>query len=296
MGIVYILLSGAAFGLLPLFARTAYERGTEPLGLLAARFLLAAIGLLLIRFVKERGVPWPERRLSFQLFLLGALGYAAQSSFYFYGIDRIDISLATVIFYSYPVMVTLAAWAVFGQRPRIRAALCLVVVVFGAALTAGQVQSGSWLGVGAMLAAAAWYTGYILVSSRLTHRAGALTSLTLVMIGASVTHWVLLPFHQSQLPTDATAWWSALGAAVISTIIGMGFFFAGVARLEPGVAAILSTTEPVVSILVGVIAYDESLTPTRLVGAGAVLVGVAVMAQLSRDKTKYASTADNISA
>lgn len=296
MGIIYVLISGAAFGLLPLFARTAYDHGTEPLGLLAARFLLAAVGLLIIRFIKERGTPWPPARLSLQLFLLGALGYAVQSSFYFYGIDRIDVSLATVIFYSYPVMVTLAGWAVFGQRPSVRAAMCLAVVVLGAVLTAGQVKSGSWIGVGAMLAAAAWYTGYILVSSRITHRAGALTSLTLVMIGASVTHWVLLPFHHSDLPADATAWWSALGAAVISTIIGMGFFFAGVARLEPAVAAILSTTEPVVSILVGVIVYNESLTPVRLVGAAAVLAGVAVMAQLSRDNTKYASTAESISA
>ena len=66
----------------------------------------------------------------------------------------------------------------------------------------------------------------------------------------------------------------------------MGFFFAGISRLEPGIASVLSTTEPVVSIAVGVLALNESLTPIRVLGAFAVLAGVAVLAQLSRAETK----------
>lgn len=295
VGVVYILVSGAAFGLLPLFARTAYEHGTEPLGLLAVRFPIAAVCLLAIRLVFERGRAWPDRPITLRLFLLGAVGYAGQSSFYFWGIDRIDVSLATVIFYCYPVMVTLAAWAVFGTRPSRAASICLAVVVAGAALTAGQVGAGSATGVAAMLAAAAWYTVYILVSSRTVHIAGALTSLTIVMVGASVVHLAALPFHGSQTPVDAAGWWAAAAAAVVSTIIGMGFFFAGVSRLQPGVAAILSTTEPVVSVLVGVLVYSESMTPRRSLGAVAVLAGVAAMAHFSRTETKYISRADNIS-
>ncbi|MFM8625883.1 MAG: DMT family transporter [Actinomycetota bacterium] len=295
MGIVYILVSGAAFGLLPLFARVAYDHGTEPLGLLAVRFPIAAVCLLALRLVREHGVPWPKGKVLVTLLGLGAIGYAGQSSFYFYGIDRIDVSLATVIFYCYPVMVTLAAWAVLGTRPSRAATTCLAVVVAGAALTAGQVGAGSATGVAAMLAAAAWYTVYILVSSRTVHIAGALTSLTIVMIGASVTHLAALPLHRSQIPTDAAGWWAAVGAAIVSTIIGMGFFFAGVARLAPGTAAILSTTEPVVSVLVGVLVYSESLTAQRALGAVAVLAGVAAMAHFSRTETKYISTAESIS-
>ena len=295
MGTVYILVSGAAFGLLPLFARVAYDHGTEPLGLLAVRFPIAAVCLVAIRLVRERGVPWPRGRVLATLFGLGAIGYAGQSSFYFFGIDRIDVSLATVIFYSYPVMVTLAAWTVFGTRPSRAAATCLAVVVMGTALTAGQVGAGSATGVAAMLAGAAWYTVYILVSSRTVHIAGALTSLTVVMIGASVAHLAALPLHRSEIPTDAAAWWAAVGAAIVSTIVGMGFFFAGIARLAPSTAAILSTTEPVVSVLVGVLVFSESVTAPRALGTVAVLAGVAAMAHFSRTETKYISTAESIS-
>lgn len=286
MGALYLIISGAAFGLLPWFARTAYDHGADPLGMLVGRFILAALGMLLVRSFQPSRFPWPNKRLFLQLFALGAAGYAIQSSFYFYGVQRIDISLGTVIFYSYPVMVVLASWAVFKQKPSLRMAVCLSVVVCGVALTAGQVKAGSYLGVFTMLMAAITYTAYILVSSKITHKAGAFMSLTIVMIGAAFGHAAAWPIHQANLPHDTIGWLATIGAAFFSTVIAMGFFFAGVARLNPGEAAVLSTTEPVVSIAVGVLALGEALTASRFVGAVAVLVGVAVLAQLSRADTK----------
>jgi drug/metabolite transporter (DMT)-like permease len=73
---------------------------------------------------------------------------------------------------------------------------------------------------------------------------------------------------------------------MISTILAMGFFFAGVSRIGAGEAAVLSTIEPVVSIAIGVTILNEQLTMLRFVGALFVLVGVAVLAQLSRADTK----------
>ena len=286
MGILYILVSGISFGLLPWFARIAYDHGAEPLGMLLARFTIATIGLVVIRFVVQRGTPWPRGKMLWQLVALGAIGYAGQSSFYFFGIERIDVSLATVIFYSYPVLVVLAAWMLNGTRPGTMVIVCLSIVVGGTALTAGQVRAGSFTGVLLMVGAAAWYTVYIITAAKVTPKVGALTSLTVIMAGAAIAHALAWPLHRSALPGDASGWWATVAAAGISTIVAMGFFLAGVARLEAGVASVLSTIEPVVSIAVGVIALDEHLTAARTAGALAVLVGVALLAQFSRASTK----------
>lgn len=281
VGVVFILVSGAAFGLLPLFARTAYDHGAEPLGMLTARFVLSAIGLVAIRLVVERGRPLPPRPLTARLFALGALGYAVQSSFYFWGIDRIDVSLATVIFFVFPVFVVIADWVVFRARPTRAMTTCLGITVTGAALTAGQVGSGSAVGIAFMLAAAGWYTGYILVSSRILRDMDPVTSITLAMVGAAAAHLVVLFVADAHLPADATGWWAAAGAAAVSTVLAMGLFFAGVTVVGPGQAAVLSTVEPVVSIAVGVWLLDESLGAVRAVGAVLVLVGVTVLARLA---------------
>ena len=286
MGIVFILISGAAFGLLPWFARTAYDHGAEPLGMLAVRFSIASIILLLAHVFRSEKTAIPQRTLGIQLFLLGAIGYAPQATFFFFGVERIDTSLATVIFYTYPVFVVLASWLVFKHAPTLRMAACLVIAVIGTALTAGQVSSGSWLGVALMFGASTWYTGYILISSRIVNRAGSFISLTYVMVGAAVAHLMIFVVLRPSLPDDATGWLAIGGAAIISTILAMGFFFAGVSRIGPGEAAVFSTIEPVVSIAVGMMALNEELAMVRFIGAMCVLIGVAVLAQLSRADTK----------
>jgi len=286
VGVLYILISGAAFGLLPWFARIAYDHGTEPFGMLLGRFVIAASIMLLIRFTHQRHQPRPPRKIEFQLFLLGAIGYSPQASFFFFGVDRIDISLATVIFYSYPVFVVLASWLVFRHTPTRNTMLCLAVAVAGTALTAGQVKSGSWVGVALMLGAAIWYSGYILVSSKVVQHSGAFISLTYVMVGAATAHGIIFLLTKPSLPSDSTGWIAIAAASVVSTILAMGFFFAGVSRIGPGESAVLSTVEPVVSIAIGVTLLNEELTAPRVVGALLVLVGVAVLAQLSRADTK----------
>lgn len=286
MGVVFILISGVSFGLLPWFARIAYDHGAEPLGMLAIRFLFASIIMVSGRLVFKRHEAWPERSLALKLFLLGAVGYAPQATFFFFGIDRLDISLATVIFYTYPVFVVLASWVFLKHVPTKLMTVCLGAVVIGAALTAGQVKSGSWTGIALMFGAAIWYTGYIVISSKIVHHAGAYTSLTLAMLGAALAHTVIYFVLHPALPADRTGWLAIFAAAVIATVIAMGFFFAGVSRIGPGESAVLSTVEPVVSIAVGVTALHEELTPIRLVGALLVLGGVALMAQFSRSETK----------
>jgi drug/metabolite transporter (DMT)-like permease len=286
MGIIFILISGAAFGLLPWFARTAYDHGTEPLGMLAVRFTFASILLLAVHSFRKTDISLPSKKLSIQLFLLGAVGYAPQATFFFFGVERIDTSLATVIFYTYPAFVVLASWVVFRHTPSVRMAVCLIVAVLGTALTAGQISTGSGLGVALMFGASIWYTGYILISSKITGQSGAFVSLTYVMVGAAVSHLLLLALLRPSLPQDTTGWLAVFAAAIISTVVAMGFFFAGVSPIGPGEAAVFSTIEPVVSIAVGVYALDENLTTTRIIGALCVLVSVAVLAQLSRADTK----------
>ena len=281
VGVLYILVSGACFGLLPWFARVAYSHGADPFGMLAARFAFACTILLVVRVVRMRRAPWPTRTLSTKLFLLGAVGYAPQATFFFNGVKRIDTSLATVIFYTYPVLVVIAGWLVFRHRPSRTTTLCLAVAVAGAVLTAGQVGAGTLAGVLFMFAAACWYTGYILASSRVVRNVDSLTSITVVMVGAAVAHLVILGLTDSHLPADGRGWLAALGAAFFSTVIAMGFFFAGVRIVGPGEAAVLSTIEPVVSILVGITALHESLGAARVVGAAMVLASVTVLARSS---------------
>lgn len=282
MGVVYILISGIAFGLLPWFSRIAFDHGVDPIGLLTIRFLGAMTCLVLFHLLIRRNVAWPPRRMMGKLILLGAIGYAPQSMLFASGVERIDISLATIIFYTYPVMVVLLSWLVLKHIPSRAVVASLLIAVVGTAMTAGQIKAGSWTGVTLMFIAATWYAVSIIIVDRVLKDVDAFMSVTGIMIGAALANVIAWLITRADLPSDVQGWSAAFAAAIISTIIALGFLIIGIQRIGPGQASVLSTIEPVVSITVGVIALNESLTAVRVLGAILVVIGVAMMAQAAR--------------
>jgi hypothetical protein len=72
-------------------------------------------------------------------------------------------------------------------------------------------------------------------------------------------------------------WFWLVCIAVVSTVVAMLTFFAGLRRTGPSTAAILSTFEPVVTTALAGLTLDEFLTPAQLAGALLVLSSVVVL-------------------
>jgi drug/metabolite transporter (DMT)-like permease len=65
--------------------------------------------------------------------------------------------------------------------------------------------------------------------------------------------------------------------ALVSTVAAILCFFAGLARVGPSAASILSTLEPLVTVGLAAAAFGESLGAVQLVGGALVLGAVLVM-------------------
>jgi drug/metabolite transporter (DMT)-like permease len=100
---------------------------------------------------------------------------------------------------------------------------------------------------------------------------GAATTLTVAALLSGDLH----PEHVSAV---GFAWLGVL--AVVSTVGAITLFFAGVRRVGPTAASILSTLEPVVTVAFAFGTFGESLEPTQF--AGGALVVLAVFALRSR--------------
>ncbi|HSV67671.1 MAG TPA: DMT family transporter [Mycobacteriales bacterium] len=279
-GTALVVLSGAAFGTMPIMAKVAYHAGAEPFALLAVRFTVGAALLALIRVRTQPGMPWPRGRTLAALFALGAVGYVVESAAYFLALEHLPAALVAILLYLYPAIVVLLAVVFLGQRPSWLVAGCLVLAVAGSALTVGPVRGTvSTLGVGLGVFAATSYAVYIVLSASVVPRVGALTSITVVAAGAAVTYDVLALATGSALPRDGGGWLAAFGVAVFGTVIAMLAFFAGLARLGPADSSVLSTVEPVVTAGLGVLVLHEGLSVVQVTGAGLVLATVAVLAR-----------------
>jgi len=82
---------------------------------------------------------------------------------------------------------------------------------------------------------------------------------------------------QLQLPTGAGGWAVGVAIAVIPTMVAISLFMAGLPRVGASRAALLSTVEPVVTVVLAAILLGERLSPIQAVGGLLVVLAVVVV-------------------
>lgn len=292
MGAVLCLVSAACFGVMAIFGKLAYQAGVSPAALLLVRFSLAAVVLTVLLVVRPRlrgAPPWGEAagrppatrgRVLATAIGLGAVGYTLQATLYFSALQRMDAALLSLIFYTYPVLVTVVA--VLLGRDRLTPGRCAALAAASGGTLLVLLGAGrmSLHPLGALLAfgAAVTYTVYILVADTVVHRLPSVVLSALVMTGAagSLGARALLGSGVN-LDVGLAGWFWLACIAIVSTVLAMLTFFAGLKRVGPSTAAILSTFEPVVTTALAALTLGEFLTPIQLVGGALVLFSVAVL-------------------
>jgi drug/metabolite transporter (DMT)-like permease len=283
-GTLLCLGSASAFGAMAVLGKLAYDDGATVGTLLAVRFLLAAVLFWALVFAGGAAAELRSlggRDLGVGL-ALGACGYAIQAGCYFTALERIDASLLSLLLYTFPAMVAAAAIALGRERIDARRVGALVLASGGLALVVAGAGTGALdpLGAALGLGAAVVYSTYILVSEGIVGRVGPRLLSALVCSGAAVTltlgSALLGEFRPGELTAAGWGWLAAL--ALVSTVAAVSLFFAGLRRVGPTSASILSTAEPVVTVLLAFLVFGELLGPLQLLGGALVLGAVLVLA------------------
>jgi len=282
VGALLCLASAVAFGAMGIFGKLAYEHGATVGTLLAVRFVLAAalFWALVLGTGAARQLRTLPRRDICLAFALGAVGYSAQAGAYFAALKRLDASLLSLLLYTFPAMVTVAAIALGRERASRRRAGALVLASGGLFLVLAGAGAGALDPAGTVLGitAAVVYTTYILTSAGVAERVGPLLLSALVCTGAATTLTIATAvagdLHPGNLTPAGFGWVTAI--AVVSTVGAVSLFFAGLKRVGPTTASILSTAEPVTTVVLAFLAFGESLSPVQL-GGGALVIGAVLI-------------------
>lgn len=283
--------SAAAFGAMAIFGKLAYADGATVGTLLAVRFVVAAALLWMLVFAG--GAAREIRALAGRdvgiALALGGCCYAAQAGFYFGALERIDASLLSLLLYTFPVIVAVAAIALGRERVDGRRLAALGLASGGLALVVAGAGPGALdpLGVALGLGAAVVYSTYILSSEGVAGRMRPLVLAALVCTGAAATLTVGSALLGELRPGELTAsgWGWLTCVAVVSTVAAISLFFAGLRRVGPTTASILSTVEPLVTVLLAFLVFGELLSVVQLVGGALVIGGVLVLhARLPRSR------------
>jgi drug/metabolite transporter (DMT)-like permease len=282
-GILLCLASAAAFGAMGIFGKLAYDAGATVGTVLAVRFLIATA--LFWALVAGTGAirqlrTLPRRDVGLAL-VLGGVAYSAQAGAYFAALQRLDASLLSLLLYTFPAMVAVAAIVLGRERANRRMAAALLLASAGLVLVLAGAGAGALdpLGTALGIAAAVIYAMYILASAPVAGRVSPLLLSALVCTGAATTLTLagLVGGDLRLGAVTATGFGWLAGIAVVSTVGAITLFFAGLRRVGPTTASILSTAEPVTTVGLAFLAFGESLAPVQLAGGALVVTAVLVL-------------------
>ena len=274
VGVLLTIISAAAFGAMPILARLAYASGTDPVTLLFLRF--ASAGVMMLVLSRARGSALPRGRTLLGLIGLGGALYVAQPLTYFIALTLIPASLVGLLFYIYPVLVTVLAALLFRERVTRAQSAALLLALCGAALVIGPEYGGHPLGILLAIGSAVLYSLYVIGTSVLMRRVSAIAGSAVIIGSAGIVFGALAALRGPHLPATPQGWAAALALAVVATVVAMVTLNAGLARIGAAQAATISTLGPVVTVALAISVLGEAITPQRI-GGGALILGAVLI-------------------
>jgi drug/metabolite transporter (DMT)-like permease len=177
-----------------------------------------------------------------------------------------------------PMLVTLFAWALWGERPRLPFLLALALAFGGMLLILAPKLGGGGhglLGDALGLGTAAFYAAYILAVARLRGRYGT----GIVMFASTLVFTlILLPLAllEKFLPVTAQGWWVLIGCAVTAQVLGQGLIAYALAHLPATFGAVGLYVQVVAAGVYAWLLLGERLAPVQIAGGAVVLVAIAL--------------------
>jgi drug/metabolite transporter (DMT)-like permease len=274
VGIILIAISAASFGTLAIFGRYAYSDGMNIYTVLFLRFGVSASFMTVILLLRKEH--FPRGQILAQLVGMGALGYVGQSFMYMTAIKYASAGLVALLLYLYPFFVAILATTFLHEKITRIKVIALILALFGTALTVGPV-SGMLIGALMAITAALIYSIYIIVGTNVMKHVSPVQSSTVIFASAGAVFGLLTLVNGAHFPASNAGWLAMLGIIIVSTIIPVVTFLAGLERIGPTNAAMLSTLEPIVTVLLAAWLFGDKLLPIVMLGGGLILIAVIML-------------------
>jgi drug/metabolite transporter (DMT)-like permease len=309
VGVGLIVLSACLYGTGPFFARVAYDAGMTPLPLLTWRYAFAAIlgwVILALSPAGRRSLATLTPRRVAVIVVLGLI-FVGNTGTYTAALQTVPVGLVAIITYLYPALVAVVSIRYARRLEGRRAWLALTLSTTGVVLAVGGIPAGADIPVSGLVLAflcPIFYTVWIVATARLRGErpdgtgapigatppaatgpddAAAATEgpdalamaalMTTVTAVAAAGLSVLVGADPSPGAVPRGAWLAAFGFGAFSAI-ALVAFLGGTKRIGAARAGLVSTIEPVYTIVLATILLGEVLTPIQALGGLLVVCGV----------------------
>ncbi len=286
----YYLMFVAAmliFGSNGVFASMLDMSGAQ---LVLMRTLIGGAVLLIIILISRSRTPKEVLIREKWRLLFAGVCLGANWALLFEAYNLMNVSLATLTYYTAPVLVLVLAPFVLKERQNSLAYVGMLVVVVGMLLVVGTdfgeggvTVTGLVVGLGS----AVFYAMLMLVNKKISGVSGLnLTFIEIIIAAAILLPYVFATSGGVPLPTDARGIFALLFLCTVNTGFACWLYFSSMNRLPAKAVALMGYFDPVSALIFSAVFLDERLSTVQFIGAVLVLAGALVGQLRPRGFTK----------
>ncbi|WP_019880533.1 DMT family transporter [Succinispira mobilis] len=277
-GIFLATLSAIGFATLPIFVKLAYAQNISTGSILFFRFFLSSCLIFAYITYRKISLKLPREKI-LPILALGAIGFAICSLSFTLASKYLSASLVAIIFQIYPAIVAIIAFICGLEKITLPLLLAFASCFLGLSLVIGlDFTSLNYLGLFWALFSGISYAIYITLSNKISREIPSLVLTFYVCASATV---VFLFTSSMQTGFDLSLTFSGfltlLAMSIFSTIVGILGFIAALKYISPTHTCIVSTSEPVFTVLIAIPLLQESLTSSQVYGASLVIFSILAL-------------------
>lgn len=282
-GIFLTVLSAVLYGLNPLFSKTINVGGCNSLTQTFARLAAGIVIFFILLVCSGSGSVREKLRLTqreLKDILICCIGYGLIGPLLFASYNYLASGLATTLHFVYPVLVVVACIAFRYERANRRKLVCCALCFAGILCFYTPGGDVSAYGVFLALASGVAWAYYIvhLNSSGLVTMAPFKLAFWLCVFSALLVGGITLAMGEFVWPSTAFTRGALALYCCVSTAASL-LFQLGNRFIGAQSASMLSTFEPLTSVVIGILVYHEVLTVRLGIGIFCILLAVFLLAK-----------------
>ena len=298
LGPFIVMLAAILWGSVGIFTKYLYSAGFTPFQASMLRCLVATVIIVPIMIIRSRKQLKLRSWKDLLFFVIsGTFGLALCYTAYFITIQQSTLSIAAVMLYSSPIMVTIMAAFLFKEKITVKKAVSIILAFTGCIIMSG-ILGGSGVtltAVGVLIGFLSGF-GYALynIGSRMAlkyYSTYAVTTYTFIFATIGMIPFTPIKETASLMAANPTTIAVALGLGILSTLIPYTLYVLALNYVEVSKASVIAIIEPVAATIIGMFAFDEALTVNTVVAMIIILLSVLVSNMKSKEEKLAAAEA-----
>lgn len=284
LGYFAVVFSAVIFGVVPLLVRIIYSQGGNPFSVIFYRLFLPLPVLYII--LKKFGDLSISRDEFKEVLVVSLLGYGLTGVLLFSAYDHLSTGAVTILHFTYPIFVVLGDTFIFKERPSWIKILCIFLCISGVVLFTQDIALDGYLGFFLALSSGLSYAFYMVYVERTSLRTMNPFKLTFYMglVSSFFILGLILVKGDLALDLGVLGWGVSFLMAGLTSLVGVSFFNYGIQTIGSQNASILSSFEPITSLLVGITVFSEPFS--LRIGLGCLLILSSVVITAISEKRK----------